>query len=270
MKIINPNEIGSKISTLISESNEKFCAVTPYLDLSRWRKILINLEQAIKRGVKIIFYFREIRDKDFNVLKALDIELIQIDGLHTKLYFNDSEVIVSSMNLYEFSDLYSIDIALYFDEPEEYNKIYNYFLKYIESKNNEKFTSDNYKDNLKTLHNQLSERYSQSRINKASDYLYSKNLVPIFHLFIDLTSIIIKYPRKDHTKSLITELENKIKSIVKYEIEPDGKTNDYFYWKINIKNNNFLKSAEIITTLQKIEVPASIDRSIKINRDSFI
>mgnify|MGYP000542252909 CR=1 FL=1 len=57
MKIINPNEIGSKISTLISESNQTFCAVTPYLDLSKWKKILINLENAVKRNIKITFYF---------------------------------------------------------------------------------------------------------------------------------------------------------------------------------------------------------------------
>ena len=264
MKIINPNEIGSKISTLIAEADEKFYAVTPFLDLSKWRKILINLENAVKRNVKIKIYFREIRDKDFNVLKNLGIELIKIDGLHTKLYFNENEVIVSSMNLYEFSDLYSIDIAIYFDELEEYNKIYNYFLKYIESKNNESFISTNHINKLDTLHNQLSERYSKVKIIKSSDYLYSTNLVPIFHLFIELNSITLKYPRKDYTQELIIELENKIKSVIKYEIEPDGNRNRNFYWKVQIKNNDFIKSCNIITELNKIETPTSIDRSIKI------
>ena len=106
MQVVNPNKIGAKISTLISESNEKFYAITPYLDLSKWSKILVNLENAIKRGVEVKFYFREIKEKDFQVLSSLRVELNQISGLHTKLYINESETIVSSMNLYEYSDLH--------------------------------------------------------------------------------------------------------------------------------------------------------------------
>ena len=271
MKIINPNEIGSKISTLISESQENFIVVSPYLDLSKWRKILINLENAIKRGVKIKFYFREIKDKDFNVLNNLGIELIKIEGLHTKLYFNESEVIVSSMNLYEFSDLYSIDIAMYFNEPEEYNKIYDYFKKYIASKNSKKIILNNNNNNnsLESLHNQLTNRFSESTINKTSSYLYTKNLVPIFDLFIELNGFTIKYPRKGFDKKLIIELEDKIKSVIKLPIIAKEfnfeKDNDYYYWDLEIENNNFIKSCEVITELKKIKIPASIDKSIKFN-----
>ena len=268
MKIINPNEIGSKISTLISESKKIFCAVTPYINLSKWKKILTNLERASKKGIEITFYFRQISDEDFNVLKALGVKLIQIDGLHTKLYFNESEVIVSSMNLYEFSDLYSIDIALYFDEPEEYNKIYDYFIKYIASKNNSNHISNDYKSRLEELHFQLSNRYSECRINKTSSYLYAKSLVPIFHLFIELNGFTIKYPRKNFDKNLIIELEDKIKSIIKLPIKAKKfnfeDDNGYYYWDVVIKNNDFIKSCEVITELKKIETPKSIDKSIKI------
>lgn len=271
MKIINPNEIGSKISTLIVESNKKFCAVTPYLDLSKWKKILISLDQAVKRGVKIKFYFREIRDKDFRVLNNLGIELIKIDGLHTKLYFNENEVIVSSMNLYEFSDLYSIDIALYFDGQEEYNKIYNYFIKYIDSKNTEKYTPQSFKDELKQLHFQLEERYVEKSVKKASDYIFSTNLIPIFHLFIDLHSITLKYPKKDYKDDIIKELETNIKDVLDCELIPLINDNrNYFYWDIKIENNNFLKTTSIISALNNIIVPESISKKIIINPQNFI
>jgi hypothetical protein len=262
MEIINPNEIGAKISTLISEANEKFYAVTPYLDLSKWRKILISLENAVKRGVEVKFYFREIKEKDFQVLHKLGIELNQINGLHTKLYINESETIVSSMNLYEFSDLFSIDIAIHFKENKDYNKIYNYFIKYILSKKNtENYVSKTEKEKLVSLHDFLENRFSKYRINKGADYLYTKNLVPIFHLFITPTEIGVKYPIKNPDEQIVLELSKKIRKVFKgktsersYNTGMDGDSgNTYYLWEIKITENNFLDFSNIICDLQKIE-----------------
>ena len=49
MEIINPNEIGSKISTLIIEAKEKFVAVTPYINIRNWKKITTNIQKAGSR-----------------------------------------------------------------------------------------------------------------------------------------------------------------------------------------------------------------------------
>ncbi|WP_417873746.1 hypothetical protein [Xanthomarina gelatinilytica] len=261
MEVINPNEIGAKISTLISEANEKFYAITPFLDLSKWKKILINLENAIKRDVEVKFYFREIKEKDFQILYKLGIELNQINGLHTKLYINESETIVSSMNLYEFSDLYSIDIALHFKENKDYNKIYSYFIKYILSKNNKSYVSKNEKDKLTSLHSFLENRFSTYKINKGSDYIYTKNLVPIFHLFIEPTKIGIKYPEKNPNEEILIELRKKIKRVYKektfersYSTGIDRVSgNTYYLWEINLLENDFLTFSNIICDLQKIE-----------------
>lgn len=131
MELINPNEIGAKISTLIAESENKFYAVTAFINLSAWKKILINLQKAKKRGVEIKFFYREIRNEDYQILKNIGIDLYEIKGLHTKLYFNENEMIVSSMNFYEYSDLHSIDIAIKYSDAENYGKLFLYFQKYI-------------------------------------------------------------------------------------------------------------------------------------------
>lgn len=258
MEVINPNEIGAKISTLISDANEKFYAVTPFLDLSKWRKILVSIENAVNRGVEVKFYFREIKEKDFKVLHNLGIELNKIDGLHTKLYINEKESIVSSMNLYEFSDLYSIDIALHFKEDKEYNKIYNYFEKYITSKISKgNYVSKTQKDKLVSLHSFLENRFSNHKINKASDYIFSKNIIPIFHLFIEPTRIGMKYPVKNPDEHLVLELEKKIKDVYKGEIKLRNynttENTKYYLWEMFLPENDFLVFSNIICDLQKIE-----------------
>jgi len=111
MEIINPNEIGAKISTLVSESKKRFIAVSPYIGLKDWKKVLLNLERAQKRNVSIDFYYREIRDEDFHALRNIGVKLFKIPGLHTKLYFNDDEFVLTSMKIYEYSDLHSVTLA---------------------------------------------------------------------------------------------------------------------------------------------------------------
>jgi len=257
MNVINPNEIGSKISTLIAESNEKFIAVSPYIDLSEWRKIIINLERAIKRGVKIDLYFREIKEIDFQLLKKIGVNLYKIKGLHTKLYLNETEVIVSSMNLYEFSDLYSIDIAIHFKETKEYNKIYDYFLKYINSeKEDQQYNSKESEQNLDGLHKYLIDRFSGYRINSAKTYLFSKNLNPRFHLFIESSKIGFKYPQKNPSTEKVNELNQSLKNIfndriIFREYNTCAETK-YCIWEIDISNGDYLDFVNIITESQRI------------------
>ena len=96
--------------------------------------------------------------------------------------------------------------------------------------------------------------------NKAADYLYSKNLVPTFHLFITPTEIIIKYPTKSPEKKRIIELTKKIKNVYKggFVESPYDEgfnyysQNNYCYWKINLPENDFLIFSNTICELQKL------------------
>lgn len=268
MIIINPNEIGAKISTLIAESNDKFIAVSPYIDLSEWRKIIINLERAVNRGVVIDLYFRELKEKDFQILSDIGVNLFKIKGLHTKLYINENEVIVSSMNLYEFSDLYSIDIAMHFDENSEYNKIYDYFEKYISSKKEkQKYNSKKAKRNLKELHKYLTDRFLGHKINYTKSYLFSKNLNPIFDLFIESSKIGFKYPQKNPSPEKINELNQSLKEIfnertIFREYNTTEKTK-YCIWEIDMSKDDYLGFVNIICAAQKITNKSKFSTSNK-------
>lgn len=258
MQIINPNEIGSKISTLIAESNEKFIVVSPYIDITQWKKIIVNLTRAIKRGVKIDFYFRELKEKDFQLLKKIGVNVYKIKGLHTKLYLNEKEVIVSSMNLYEFSDLYSIDIAIHFKESTEYNKIYDYFIKYINSKKETKrYNSKESEKNLQELFEYLTNRFSGSKITSAGTYLFSSQLNSIFHVMIKISEITFKYPQKNINDEKINELNLSFKKIFsdKIQLEEHNTTEEtkYCYWRINTLNFSYLNFADTITEAQKLD-----------------
>lgn len=254
MDIINPNEIGSKISTLVIESNTKFVAVSPYIELSSWKKILINLEKAVSRGVSIEVYYREIKDADFKIMKGLGIKLFKIKGLHTKLYFNDNEAIVSSMNLYEFSDLHSIDIAILYREKEHYNKLFDYFQRYIYSqRNGETMISEGFKKNIGDLHEYLSNKFSDCKITNAKTYLFSKNLIPIFDVMIDESNITLKLPIKKPETCQIeyySDILNKLKnhSVI---LRKPGENYNYYLWDICI---NDISKIEILNLIDELKI----------------
>ncbi len=261
MELINPNEIGTKITTLIKEAKVKFYAVTPYLGVSEWKKVLVNLKSAIKKGVDVKFFYREIKNSDYYTLKNIGVELIRINKLHTKLYFNEKEAIVSSMNLYEYSDLYSKDIALYFSESKDYEKINTYFNRYINQKGYS-VSKNSEEEGITNIYKLLKEKFPNSEIDKEKDYLFTKNLVPVYHLFIKTYKITIKhphrikYPYKDYyyqrTKS---SEENFLKKYCKEDVKFRPFTRDCFlYWDIFFEKNDFEKILEIIEGFRCIKL----------------
>lgn len=257
MDIINPNLIGGQIAKLIAQSTEKFYAVTAWLDLSNWTLILKELERARQRGVTIKIFFRNIEPHDAKTLRKLGIELYQVKRLHTKFYLNEKEIIVSSMNFIENSDLYSIDIGLHYKDAENYNKFYHYFLKHINGKNSDEIdylTED--ANSLKDLQGYLSDRFTDSRINHTStgNYLFSRNLIPIFEIFIKPSEITLKYPIKNPNADKIVELTNKICSTTKKDIkaEEPHENYDYCLWDINISNQTTTDLVNIISDLRQL------------------
>jgi len=255
MKIINPNEIGAKISTLITEAFEKFYVVSPYIDLSNWKKITVNLKNATQRGVKIKFFIREIREKDSIILKSLGIEIIQIKGLHTKLYFNEKEVIVSSMNLYEFSDLHSIDIAMNFKKPKEYEKVYDYFISHINSKKEEsKFDENETQRELGKLSNYLVEIFPDARITATKTYLFSKYLHNKFDVFIELDHLSLKYPVRNPEQIEIDQISDLICNNYEGKVNVKTPSDKYNYciWNIPFQGKSNSEISDIIRKLQMI------------------
>lgn len=257
MDIINPNLIGRQIAKLIAQSTEKFYAVTAWLDLSNWTFILEELTKARQRGVSIKIFFRSIEPHDFQTLDNLGIELYQVKRLHTKFYLNEKEIIVSSMNFIEASDLYAIDIGLHYKDAENYNKLYHYFLKHINGKNSDviDYLVDDEKA-LKDLHGYLADRFTDSRINHSStgNYLFSRNLIPIFDIFIKPSEITLKYPIKKPDADTIRDLTSKIHSTIKKEIKTEEPHDNYDYctWDISISNHSTTDLVNIISDLGQL------------------
>ncbi len=133
MKLIKPSQISGEIMTLIQEADSKLVIVSPYYKIDKWKKLLNAIKFPIDKKIDIEFYVREGEIQSINQVKNIDFEPIEINRLHTKLYFNENYAIVSSMNLLESSDRESLDIAYKTETKEEYNELIDYYKRYIKN-----------------------------------------------------------------------------------------------------------------------------------------
>lgn len=131
MRIIKPKLISGEIMNLIEEANEKMVIVSPYYHITKWTKLLHCLEKMQKRKVAAEFYAREDATECISEVKAAGFQPFLIKRLHAKLYFNEKQAIVSSMNLDFRSDNQSLDIAMITENEDEYKDVVHYFDQFI-------------------------------------------------------------------------------------------------------------------------------------------
>jgi hypothetical protein len=131
MKIIKPKLISGEIMDLIEQANEKMVIVSPYYHINKWEKLLHSLDKMKRRKVAAEFYAREDAIECIKEVEAIGFQPYLIKRLHAKVYFNEKQAIVSSMNLDFRSDNQSLDIAMITENEGEYNDVIQYFDQFI-------------------------------------------------------------------------------------------------------------------------------------------
>jgi phosphatidylserine/phosphatidylglycerophosphate/cardiolipin synthase-like enzyme len=93
------------IEELISRAQERIVLISPYL---KWSRILFErLLEADRRGVQVVFIYgkKELAPEQRRRLDELThLSLYFCENLHAKCYFNEKQLIISSLNLLEFSE----------------------------------------------------------------------------------------------------------------------------------------------------------------------
>jgi hypothetical protein len=93
---------------LIERAKQHVVLVTAYLDM--WPSLELVIRDAVDRGVAVHLVIRSKdethferhegrRLKSIERARALHVTLHEVDWLHTKLYLNESEAIIGSLNL---------------------------------------------------------------------------------------------------------------------------------------------------------------------------
>lgn len=139
MKILSPHQIASEIQNLIVKSEKYLILVSPFVNLTKWQLLETAIVNAHKRGVVINMYVRNDPNnhETWEQIEAMGITPKLIKNLHSKIYFNEKEGLITSMNLLSYSATNSIEFGLLFQEKDELDELKKYIKQYLEPNINE-------------------------------------------------------------------------------------------------------------------------------------
>jgi len=103
-KFLNTRKAVAAIEDLIKEAEEKLILISPYLKLSKDFKELLTYRNSNDKITTVIFGKQELKPDEMKVLESLRFVILKFnEDLHAKCYVNDKQMIITSLNLYEFS-----------------------------------------------------------------------------------------------------------------------------------------------------------------------
>ncbi len=97
-------QVASTIETIIRKAKAELNIVSPFLRVSdAFLERLIDADER-EITIKIIFGKNELKNDELEKLKAIkNLELYYYENLHAKCYFNESMMVITSMNFHEYS-----------------------------------------------------------------------------------------------------------------------------------------------------------------------
>jgi len=138
IQILNTEETSNKILELINNAQEWIVIVSPYIKMKPIYKEAINKK---KINVNIVYRKKNLdyKEEDF-MFNCKSTSILYCEDSHAKIYMNEKECIISSMNLYDYSQDFNFELSTYINTEEKslYSKVYKETKRIINSSITEK------------------------------------------------------------------------------------------------------------------------------------
>lgn len=128
MEILDTTKINYYLIEIISKAKEELTLISPYIKIDN-RLINIILEKAKTDLLLTLVYGKEGKiDNDlFNKLKEFkNLSIYYCKDLHAKIYQNENSCVITSMNLYDYSQIYNYEVGIYLEKEnsiEQFSEI---------------------------------------------------------------------------------------------------------------------------------------------------
>ncbi len=119
-KFINTRKAVSEIENLIKNAGERLILVSPYLKLSKDFKELLTYRNSKDKITTVIFGKQELNPDEMKFLQGLRFVILKYnEDLHAKCYVNDDKMVITSLNLYEFSMANNKEMGVLIDKNDQ-------------------------------------------------------------------------------------------------------------------------------------------------------
>lgn len=124
-KFLNTSATNYYLEELIKKAKERIILISPYLKLNDRVKELLEDKNRLKIDIRIIYGKSELQPEEITWLKSQDyIRTSFCKNLHAKCYLNEESCIITSLNLYEFSQINNNEMGIFIHRNEDVD-LYN-------------------------------------------------------------------------------------------------------------------------------------------------
>lgn len=127
-KFLNTSATNYFLEELIKDAKDRLLLISPFLKLNDKMRELLTDKNRLKIDVRIVYGKSELAPEEINWLKDLTyIRTSFCKNLHAKCYLNEEVAIITSLNLYEFSQVNNNEMGVLIrrsEDPELYKDTY--------------------------------------------------------------------------------------------------------------------------------------------------
>ena len=125
---ITANDLNSALESIFEDAEEELIIISPYIKLhERFKSVLKTKLDNPDLSITVVFgknesdLSRSMKKEDFDFFKQLpNIQIKHEKRLHAKLYANENNVLITSMNLYDYSQDTNIETGVLSKTNDKY------------------------------------------------------------------------------------------------------------------------------------------------------
>ena len=119
-KFLNTSATNYFLEELIKDAKDRLILISPFLKLNDRMKELLADKNRLKIDVRIVYGKSELQPEEISWLRELTyIRTSFCKNLHAKCYLNEELCIVTSLNLYEFSQVNNNEMGILIRREED-------------------------------------------------------------------------------------------------------------------------------------------------------
>lgn len=119
-KFLNTSATNYFLEELIKSAQDRLVIISPFLKFNERMKELLEDKNRLKIDVRVVFGKSELQPQEIKWLRSLEfVRTSFCQNLHAKCYLNEHSAIITSMNLYEFSQVNNNEMGVYIERNFE-------------------------------------------------------------------------------------------------------------------------------------------------------
>ena len=120
--------VSHRLEQIIKNANEDLILISPYFNVNRRVKELLEHKDRENINIRVVCRKSKLPKSENNWFNSLaSVHTVFRKNLHAKCYLNENEALLTSMNLYEFSQINNDEMGIFItrtEEPDLYKSIY--------------------------------------------------------------------------------------------------------------------------------------------------